>query len=177
LPQIELLYVLDVDGFRVVEMEPTDDNAFDKQPLQEGRHRPSCQILLHGHELALIDLVLREPLLAGNPLTRESRAVFARSPSSCQSVGQVSSISRGIRLSRDSWVSVMYPEGLHSAKSSGTSQRTDRHQGIVGQKRSRLQCNSYIRAAERPGALRSVPDFQKQCASSPPGDQAPRRLP
>jgi len=29
-------------------------------------------------------------------------------------------------------VSVMYPEGLNSAKSSGTHQRTDRHHGIVG---------------------------------------------
>ena len=39
---------------------------------------------------------------------------------------------RGIHLSRDSWVSVMYPEGLNSAKSSDTHQRTDRHHGIVG---------------------------------------------
>jgi retron-type reverse transcriptase len=45
------------------------------------------------------------------------------------------SISGGIHLSRDSWVSVMYPEGLHSPKSSGTHERTDRHQGIVGQER------------------------------------------
>jgi hypothetical protein len=47
---------------------------------------------------------------------------------------------RGIHLSRDSWVSVRYPEGLNSAKSSDTPQRTDRHHGIVGQKRSPLQC-------------------------------------
>jgi len=48
----------------------------------------------------------------------------------------------GIHLSRDSCVSVMYPEGLNSAKSSGTHQRTDRHHGIVGQKRSYFQCDS-----------------------------------
>jgi hypothetical protein len=36
----------------------------------------------------------------------------------------------GIRLRRDSWVSVMYAEGLNSTKSSVTLQRTDRH-GIV----------------------------------------------
>ena len=47
-------------------------------------------------------------------------------------------------------MSVMYPEGLNSATSSGTSQRTDRHHGIVGQKRTHLQCNSYTRAAEHP---------------------------
>jgi hypothetical protein len=38
----------------------------------------------------------------------------------------------GIHLSRDSGVSVRYPEGLNSTKSSGTHQRTDRHHGIVG---------------------------------------------
>ena len=39
----------------------------------------------------------------------------------------------GIRLRRDSWVSVMYAEELNSTKSSGFLQRTDRH-GILGQK-------------------------------------------
>src|SRR6516162_3169335 len=83
----------------------------------------------------------------------------------------------GIHLSRDSWASVMYLEGLNSAKSSGTSQRTDRHHGIVGPKRSHLQCNSYIRTAERPVPCGAYRTFQKPCASPPPGDQAPRRLP
>src|SRR5262249_59167959 len=45
---------------------------------------------------------------------------------------------RGSHVARDSWVSVLYPEGLNSAKSSGTLQRTDRH-GIVGQKSSDFQ--------------------------------------
>jgi len=36
----------------------------------------------------------------------------------------------GIRVRRDNWVSVMYAEGLNSAKSSVPLQRTDR-QGIV----------------------------------------------
>jgi transposase InsO family protein len=39
----------------------------------------------------------------------------------------------GIRLRRDSWVSVMYAEALHATTSSVTLQRTDR-QGILGQK-------------------------------------------
>ena len=44
----------------------------------------------------------------------------------------------GIRLKRDSWVSVMYAEELNSAKSSATLQSTDRH-GILGQKSSHFQ--------------------------------------
>jgi hypothetical protein len=44
----------------------------------------------------------------------------------------------GIRLKRDSVVSVMYPEELDSAKSSVTLQRTDRH-GILGQKPTDFQ--------------------------------------
>jgi len=39
----------------------------------------------------------------------------------------------GIRLRRDSWVSVRYPEGLNAAKSSVPLQRADR-QGMLGQK-------------------------------------------
>ena len=46
--------------------------------------------------------------------------------------------SRGIRVRRDNWVSVMYAEGLNSAKSSVPLQRTDRH-GILGQKPADLQ--------------------------------------
>ena len=41
----------------------------------------------------------------------------------------------GMGLTRDSLVSVMYPAGLNSAKSSVTLQRTDRH-GILGYKPS-----------------------------------------
>jgi hypothetical protein len=48
------------------------------------------------------------------------------------------SVPWGSHVARDSWVSVMYPEGLNSAKSSGTLQRTDRH-GILDQKRSDFQ--------------------------------------
>ena len=44
----------------------------------------------------------------------------------------------GIRLRRDSWVSVMYAEELNSGKSSVTLQSTDRH-GILGQKSSHFQ--------------------------------------
>jgi len=46
--------------------------------------------------------------------------------------------SLGIRLRRDSWVSVMYAEALNSTTSSVTLQRTDRH-GILGQKPWHLQ--------------------------------------
>ena len=44
----------------------------------------------------------------------------------------------GIRLTRDSLVSVMYAEELNSTTSSVTLQRTDRH-GILGQKPSDFQ--------------------------------------
>jgi hypothetical protein len=44
----------------------------------------------------------------------------------------------GIRLKRDSMVSVMYPEELNSVKSSVTLRRTDRH-GILGQKPADFQ--------------------------------------
>ncbi len=44
----------------------------------------------------------------------------------------------GIRLRRDSWVSVMYSTELNSATSSVTPQRTDRH-GILGEKPSDFQ--------------------------------------
>src|SRR5215467_3456397 len=44
----------------------------------------------------------------------------------------------GIRLRRDSWVSVVYAEGLNSTTSSVTLQRTDRH-GILGQKSADFQ--------------------------------------
>ena len=47
-------------------------------------------------------------------------------------------VRRGSHVARDSWVSVMYPEGLNSAKSSGTHQRTDRHE-ILGEKPSDFQ--------------------------------------
>jgi hypothetical protein len=47
-------------------------------------------------------------------------------------------LSSSIHLSRDSWVSVRYPEGLNAAKSSDTYQRTDRH-GILGEKPSSFQ--------------------------------------
>jgi hypothetical protein len=50
-------------------------------------------------------------------------------------------LQRGIRLRRDSWVSVMYAEELNSGQSSVTLQRTDRHE-IVGQKRARFQLDS-----------------------------------
>ena len=45
---------------------------------------------------------------------------------------------RSIRVKRDSRVSVVYAEGLNSAKSSATLQSTDRH-GILGQKPPHLQ--------------------------------------
>jgi hypothetical protein len=54
-----------------------------------------------------------------------TRSIFLR--------GAPQFITKGIRLRRDSWVSVMYAEDLNSAKSSVTLQSTDRH-GIWGQK-------------------------------------------
>jgi hypothetical protein len=51
---------------------------------------------------------------------------------------------KGIRLRRDTLVSVMYAEGLHSAMSSVTLQSTDRH-GILGQKSSGFQVPVWLR--------------------------------
>jgi hypothetical protein len=42
-------------------------------------------------------------------------------------------MSRGIRLRRDSWVSVRYAKELNSGKSSVLLQRADRH-GMLGEK-------------------------------------------
>jgi len=39
----------------------------------------------------------------------------------------------GIRLRRDSWVSIRYAEELNSTTSSVTHQRTDRHEIVVRQ--------------------------------------------
>lgn len=79
----------------------------------------------------------------------------------------------GIRLRRDSWVSVMYAEALHSTTSSVTLQRTDRH-GILGQKSSHCQMSWCPRQAEC--ATYCPPDgvCHKQCASSPAGHGAAR---
>ena len=44
----------------------------------------------------------------------------------------------GIRLRRDRWMSVMYAEGLNSAKSAVTLQSTDRHE-ILGEKSAYFQ--------------------------------------
>jgi hypothetical protein len=62
---------------------------------------------------------------------------------------------RGIRLRRDSWVSVMYAEELNSTTSSVTLQSTDRH-GILGQKPAHFQVSLCPRHAE--------------CATSGPAD-------
>jgi hypothetical protein len=48
----------------------------------------------------------------------------------------------GIRLSRDSAVSVRYSERVNSRKSSFSLQRSDRHHEIVGQKRCYFQLDS-----------------------------------
>jgi hypothetical protein len=49
---------------------------------------------------------------------------------------------RGIHLRRDTLLSIAYSEKLNSGKSSATLQSTDRHQGIVDQKRSHFQRDS-----------------------------------
>ena len=49
---------------------------------------------------------------------------------------------RSIHLRRDSLSSITYSEKLNSGKSSATLQSTDRHYGIVGQKRSHFQRDS-----------------------------------
>src|SRR6266571_5273465 len=74
----------------------------------------------------------------------------------------------GIRLRRDSWVSVMDAEGLNSATSSGTLQRTDRH-GIVGQKSPHFQLSLYQWQTERATTGPADWVFQKQRPSSQAG--------
>jgi hypothetical protein len=48
----------------------------------------------------------------------------------------------GIHLKRDNWSSIAYSEELISATISATLQSTDRHHGIVGQKRCHFQRDS-----------------------------------
>jgi hypothetical protein len=47
-----------------------------------------------------------------------------------------------IHVKRDSAVSVRYSEKVNSRKSSYSLQRTDRYDGIVGQKYCHYQCDS-----------------------------------
>ena len=49
---------------------------------------------------------------------------------------------RGIHAKRDSLLSIAYSEELISATISATLQSTDRHHGIVGQKRCHFQGDS-----------------------------------
>src|SRR5713101_7497863 len=79
----------------------------------------------------------------------------------------------GIRLRRDSWVSVMYAEALNSSKSSVTLQRTDRH-GILGQKPADFQVSLCLWQAERSTYCPQDGGFQKQRASSPASHGAAR---
>ena len=65
------------------------------------------------------------------PTGGEWRAWYARL---CKLIEQY----QGIHLRRDTWVSVMYAEGLNSAKSSVILQSTDRH-GILGEKSADFQ--------------------------------------
>ena len=87
----------------------------------------SCGSLSHGQPLRLENNVLRPfrmSTLRGRPPRFLRLAGGTEDP--------------GIRLRRDSWVSVMYAEELNSTTSSVTLQRTDRH-GILGQKSSHCQ--------------------------------------
>src|SRR6058998_3052542 len=75
---------------------------------------------------------------------------------------------RGIRLRRDSGVSVMYAEELHSTTSSVTLQRTDRHE-ILGQKPADFQGSLSPRQATCAPACPQDRMVQKECASSHAG--------
>src|SRR2546423_7347285 len=83
---------------------------------------------------------------------------------------------RGIRLRRDSWVSVRYHEELNSAKSSVTLLRTDRHE-ILGQKPPDFQLSLCECHPERATPCPADGPVQEQCASSPAGHRAPQQLP
>ena len=76
-------------------------------------------------------LALMVVLLLGLPALSRAQAL---PPCSSLPTPQI----QGIRVKRDSEMSVMYPEELDSTKSSVTLQRTDRH-GILGQKSTDFQ--------------------------------------
>jgi len=82
----------------------------------------------------------------------------------------------GIRLWRDSVVSVVYSEGLNSTTSSVTLQRTDRH-GILGQKPADFQVSLCERPTKRSPTGPADWAVQKQRASSAAGDGPPQRPP
>lgn len=67
------------------------------------------------------------------------------------------SLAPGIHLTQGSWVSVVYAEGLNSAKSSVTLRSTDRHE-IVGEKPTDFQARrNGTGMPERPGLVASPP--------------------
>ena len=69
---------------------------------------------------------------------RENRHVAPEAMSIIGGYRHVELCFKGIHLRRDTWVSVMYAEGLNSAKSSVILQSTDRH-GILGEKSADFQ--------------------------------------
>src|SRR5713101_1456627 len=85
-------------------------------------------------------------------------------------------LASGIRLRRDSWMSVMYAEGLNSTTSSAPLQRTDRHE-ILGQKPADFQVSLCERPTKRAPTGPADRAVQKQRASSAAGDGPPQRPP
>src|SRR5215472_12077815 len=80
---------------------------------------------------------------------------------------------QGIRLKRDTRMSVMYAEVLNSAKSSVTLQSTDRH-GILGQKSTDFQVPWGSWEAERTPHGPADRAVEEQYASPPARDGAPQ---
>ena len=124
----------------------------------------------HGHLFALV---------RHDPVPRDARHV-EKSPPPCTLLARchagpfprADNLGRtSIGLTRDSLVSVMYAEGLNSAKSSSPRERTDRHE-ILGQKPSGFQGSLCQRQAG--GAPHCPADgaVQEQRASSHAGHGA-----
>jgi hypothetical protein len=84
-------------------------------------------VILSGGHVGCLELFVHEPIHSVRDLKGRSVAVVALGAS---------------RLRRDNLSSIAYSEKLNSSTISATLQSTDRHHGIVGQKRSHFQLDS-----------------------------------
>ena len=99
-------------------------------PLRRCGKNPSARRCSHG-SCGVVEGEAERPTSGACPAPRPSpcgRGIGHRSPQQCRHLER-----RGIRLRRDSWVSVMYAEELNSTTSSVTLQSTDRHEILVRQ--------------------------------------------
>ena len=113
---------------RVIEhLASTGKQHLDMFPYPRGPIAHHTQAhLVCGNHAGVLDLLAR---LAEVGLIVPLMPTAQRHDATCSDEIQA----KGIRLRRDSWVSVMYAEALNSTTSSVTLQRTDRHGILVRQ--------------------------------------------